>query len=55
MSAHVLQNLLNRLGVGAASGGWGRGIRCEVSYLLPTMSLINSILQEHECNILFII
>ena len=45
MSAHVLLNLLNELG--------GK-IRCEA---MPSIlsSLINSIIQEHECEILFII
>ena len=49
MSAHVILNLLNEL---------GEKIRCEA---LPSIlsvsltSLINSIIQEHECKILFII
>ena len=51
MSAHVLLNLLNKL---------GKKIRCKA---LPSIlflsvfppSLINSIMQEHECKILFII
>ena len=50
MSAHVLLNLLNSL---------GNKIRCEdfflASYLFSPTSLINSITQEHECEILFII
>ena len=49
MSAHVLLNLLNEL---------GEKIRCEacrVSYRFSPTSLINSIIQEHECKILFII
>ena len=49
MSAHVLLNLLNEL---------GKMIRCEalpsILSFSPT-SLINSIIQEHECKILFII
>ena len=49
MSAHVLLNLLNDL---------GKKIRCEA---LPSIlsvfpiELINSMMQEHECKILFII
>ena len=50
MSAPVLLNLLNEL---------GKKIRCEAfaEHLIgfPPTSLINSIIQEHECNILFII
>ena len=50
MSARVLLNLLNE---------FGKKIRCEAlaEHLIgfhPT-SLINSIIQEHECKILFII
>ena len=44
MSAHVLLNVLNEL---------GEKIRCEASYRFPSMSLINSIVQQHECKILF--
>ena len=43
MSAHVLLNLLNKL---------GKAIKCEACrafYHLFAMSLINSIIQEHEC------
>ena len=43
MSAHVLLNLLNEL---------GKEIKCEACrafYLFFAMSLINSIIQEHEC------
>ena len=40
MSAHVLLNLLNEL---------GKDIRCSAT------SLINSLIQEHECKIIFII
>ena len=49
MSAHVLLNVLNDL---------GKKIRCKA---MPSMlsvfptSLINSVIQEHECKILFII
>ena len=49
MSAHVLLNLLNEL---------RKEIKCEAGrafYLFFAMSLINSIIQEHECQILFII
>ena len=49
MSAHVLLNLLNEL---------GKEIKCETCrafYLFFTTSLINSIIQEHECKIRFII
>ena len=46
MSAHVLLNLLNKL---------GKKIRCEASYQFSQMSLINSVKQEHECKILYII
>ena len=41
MSAHVLLNLLNEA--------------CQVFYLFFEMGLINSIIQEHKCWILFII
>ena len=43
MSARVLLNLLNEL---------GKGIKCKASrafYLFFATSLINSIIQEHEC------
>ena len=43
MSAHVLLNLLNE---------WGNEIKCEACrafYLFFATSLINSIIQEHEC------
>ena len=43
MSAHVLLNLLNEL---------GKVIKCEACrafYLFFATSLINSIIQEHEC------
>ena len=49
MSAHVLLNLLNDL---------EKKIRCEalpsILSVFPT-ELINSMMQEHECKILFII
>ena len=50
MSAHVLLNLL--------SIKLGKEIKCEACqafYLFFTTSLINSIIHEHECYILFII
>ena len=43
MSAHVLLNLLNEL---------GKRIKCKACrafYLFLAKSLINSIIQEHEC------
>ena len=43
MSAHVLLNLLNELGKRDKM----RGLRA--FYLFFTTSLINSIIQEHEC------
>ena len=49
MSAHVSLNLLNEL---------GKEIKCEACrafYLFFATSLINSIIQGHECWILFII
>ena len=49
MSAHVLLNLLNELGKRDKM----RGLPSNLS--LFVMSLINSIIQEHECKILFII
>ena len=48
MSAHVLLNLLNDL---------GKVIKCEACrafYHFFATSLINSIIQKHECYILFI-
>ena len=49
MSAHVLLNLLNEL---------GKKIKCEdcrAFYLFFATSLMNSIIQELECKIRFII
>ena len=49
MSAHVFLNLLN---------DWEKEINCDACRAfccLFATSLINSILQEHECKILFII
>ena len=49
MSAHVLLYILNEL---------GKKIKCEacrIFYLFFATSLINSIIQEHKCSILFII
>ena len=43
MSAHVLLNLLNELRKRDKSEA------CRVFYLFYAMSLINSIIQEHEC------
>ena len=40
MISYVLLNLLNEL---------GEKIRCEASYRFSPTSLINSIIQEHEC------
>ena len=50
MSAHVLLNLLNELG----KRGKMRGLpvkceACRAFYLFFATSLINSIIQEHEC------
>ena len=48
-NAHVILNLLNKL---------GKVIKCEACrafYCFFSTSLINSIIQEHECKILFII
>ena len=42
MSAHVLLNLLNELGKGISFSQ-------RVYYLFFATSLINSIIQEHEC------
>ena len=41
MSAHVLLNLLNELGIKCEA--------CQAFYLFFATSLINSIIQEHEC------
>ena len=49
MSAHVLLNLLNEL------GKRDKCEACRAFYLFFATSLINSIIQEHECYILFII
>ena len=49
MSAHVLLNLLNNLGKRDKM----RGLPSILS--LFATSLINSLIQEHECKILFII
>ena len=43
MSAHVLLNLLNELG---KEMKWEA---CQAFYLFFKRSLINSIIQEHEC------
>ena len=43
MSAHVLLNLLNELGTRDKMRG------CQAFYLFFAMSLINSIIQKHEC------
>ena len=43
MSAHVLLNLLNKL------GKRDKCEACRVFYLFFATSLINSIIQEHEC------
>ena len=48
MSAHVSLNLLNELGQRDKM----RGLPSSLSF---ATSLINSIIQEHECEILFII
>ena len=50
MSAHILLNLLNELGKRDKM----RGLPSILSPFFAT-SLINSIIQEHECYILFII
>ena len=49
MSAHVLLILLNELGKRDEMRGLSS------IYLFFATSLINSIIQEHECEILFII
>ena len=49
MSAHVLLNLLNEL---------GEKTRCDTLPIIlsvPQQGLINSVIQEHKCKILFII
>ena len=43
MSAHVLLNLLNKLGIRVKCKA------CRAFYLFFATSLINSIIQEHEC------
>ena len=43
MSAHVLLNLLNKLGKRDKMKG------CQAFYLFFATSLINSIIQAHEC------
>ena len=43
MSAHVLLNLLNELGKRENSEA------CRAFYLFFATSLINSVIQEHEC------
>ena len=43
MSAHVLLNLLNELGKSVKYEA------CRALYYFFAMSLINSIIQEHEC------
>ena len=43
MSAHVLLNLLNELGKSDKKRA------CRAFYLFFATSLINSIIQEHEC------
>ena len=48
MSAHVLLNLSNKLGKRDK-------MACRAFYLFFATSLINSIIQDHECSILFII
>ena len=48
MSAHVLLNLLNKLRKAIKCEG------CRAFYRFFAMSLINSIIQEYECWILFI-
>ena len=48
MSAHVLLNLLNEMGKEIKFQG------CRTFYLFFATSLINSIIQEHEWYIIFI-
>ena len=50
MSAHVLLKLLNEFGENDNMRGWAEHL---IGF--PQTSLINSIIQEHECMILFII
>ena len=52
MSAHVLINLSNELGKEIKCEELGKEIKCEACralYLFFATSLINSIIQEHEC------
>ena len=49
MSVHVLLNLLNELGKRDKM----RGKACQPFYLLFTKSIINSVIQKHECYIRF--
>ena len=52
MSVHVLLNLLNELRERDKMRGLPSKIKCEayrVFYLFFASSLINSIIQEHEC------
>ena len=49
MSAPVLLNLLNKL------GKRDKNARLAEHFLFFATSLINSIIQEHKCSILFII
>ena len=53
MSAHVLLNLLNELGKRDKMRGLPSISRA--FYLFFATSLINSIIQEHDCHILFIV
>ena len=48
MSAHVLLNLLNELGKRDKMRGLPN--ICRAFYLFSATSLINSIIQEHECH-----
>ena len=50
MSAHVLFNLLNAL----RKRDKMRGLQNDVFYPFSSTRLINSIIREHECYILFI-
>ena len=61
-SAHVVLNLLNELVVWVGGGEWIRcealsnilsvsSVSCFAEYLIGFLSFINSIRQEHECNI----
>ena len=49
MSAHVLLNLLNELGKRDKMRGFQRCEACRALYLFFATSLINSIIQDHEC------